>query len=159
MKLRDHFPPYGSEALGGHSDGLVYTTAFAGTSLDATLAMVRQFLDEEGYADVPIPRTGAEMLCFLHPEHGRHPHLFERPDYAHDPVRLVLPARDRLRRKLIVELYNESAPEHLLRFHRRLDPAREARVVERLRQEHLERYGSLLPSDCAAVADASAHDE
>ncbi len=144
MKLRDNFPPFGSQALGGNSNGLVYTTAFAGSSMAASLVMVRQFLDEEGYADVPIPRSAEEMLSFLQPEQGRHPHLFERPDYAHNPVRLVLPPRDRLRRKLIVELYNESAPEHLLRFHRRLDPKREATLVDALRSEHLEHYGSLL---------------
>lgn len=128
--------------MGGTSDGLIYTTAFAASSLDATLALIRAFLDEQGYPEVPIPRTGTEMLAFLQPEHGRHPHLFEQPDYAHNPVRLVFPRRDRLRRKLVVEIYNESAPEHLLRFHRRLDPERDRRLVERLRAEHIDEFGA-----------------
>ncbi len=144
MVIRENFPPYGSEVMGGTSDGLVYTTAFAGSSLGATLGLIRAFLDEQGYPEVPIPRTADEMLSFLQPERGRHPHLFEEPDYAHNPVRLVFPRRDRLRRKLIVELYNEAAPEHLLRFHRRLDPERDRRLVDTLRAEHIEEFGSHL---------------
>ena len=144
MSLRKSFPPYGSQVLGGESDGVVYRTAFAGTNMDATLEMVRQFLDEEGYADVPIPSHAEEMLAFLHPESGRHPSLFERPDYAHSPVRLILPAKDRLKRKIIVELYNEAAPEHLLRFHRRIDPARDARIRQSIRERDIEYYGSVM---------------
>ncbi len=149
MQIRENFPPYGSEPLGGTSDGLVYSTAFAASNLDATLVLIRAFLDEQGYGDVPIPRTAADMMAFLHPEHGRHPHLFEQPDYAHNPVRLVFPRRDRLRRKIVVELYNESAPEHLLRFHRRLDPERDKRIVDELRDEHIDEYGSHLRQDRA----------
>ena len=144
MTLRENFPPYGSEVLGGVSDGLVYTTAFVGTSLTDTLALIRLFLDEQGYAEVPLPRTTDEMLAFRQPERGCHPNLFEQPSYAHNPVRLTLPKRDRLRRKLVVELYNESAPEHLLRFHRRLDPDRDRRLVAALREQHIEEFGSLM---------------
>ena len=144
MAIRHDFPPYGSAVHGGESDGLVYRTAFRGTSLDDTLAMVRAFLDEEGYANVPLPPGGAAMLAFLRPEEGRHPHLFERPDYAHNPVRLVLPARDRLRRKLVVELYNEAAPDHLLRFHRRQCPEREGRIRRAVETGALERWGSVV---------------
>lgn len=144
MTLRENFPPYGSEVLGGTSDGLVYTTAFVGTSLTATLGLIRLFLDEQGYAEVPLPRTDAEMLAFLQPERGCHPSLFEQPSYAHNPVRVTLPKRDRLRRKLVVELYNEAAPEHLLRFHRRLDPARDERLVAAMRAEYIEEYGSVM---------------
>ena len=144
MALRNEFPPYGSEAMGGQSDGLVYTTAFAGTSMEATLAMVRRFLDEEGYGECPIPRSADEMLAFLRPEEGRHPHLFERPDYAHAPVRLVLPKGDRLRRKLVVELYNEAAPDYLLRFHRRQCPEREGRIREAIVARHVEEFGAYM---------------
>lgn len=149
MTIRDNFPPYGSEAMGGTSDGLVYTTAFSGSSLEATLKLIRAFLDEQGYAEVPIPSSAAEMLAFLAPESGRHAHLFEQPDYAHNPVRLVFPRRDRLRRKLVVELYNESAPQHLLRFHRRLDPEQDRRLVTCMRERQIEEYGSLLPTPSA----------
>lgn len=144
MTLRENFPPYGSEVLGGTSDGLVYTTAFVGTSLTATLELIRLFLDEQGYAEVPLPRAGEEMLIFLQPERGCHPNLFEEPGYAHNPVRVTFPKRDRLRRKLVVELYNEAAPEHLLRFHRRLDPARDERLVAAMREEYIEEYGSVM---------------
>ena len=144
MQVRHDFPPYGSDAHGGESDGLVYRTAFAGSSMTATLAMVREFLTEHGYGEVPLPATDEEMLSFLQPEQGRHPHLFEEPDYAHYPVRLVLPKRDRRRRKLIVELYNEAAPDSLLRFHRRQCPKRESRIREAIRERHLEEWGPYL---------------
>ncbi len=145
MKLRHDFPPYGSTALGGTSDGVLYTTCFAGTTLEATLGMVRVFLDEEGYEDVPIPATTEEMLAFLQPEEGAHPHLFARPAYAHNPVRLVLPARDRLRRKISVELYNEHVPGHLLRFHRRACADAERRLRAAIEARHFERYGPFIP--------------
>lgn len=144
MALRHKFPPFGSTILGGTSDGVVYTTAFAGSTMDATLAMVRAFLDEEGYAGVPIPRDGAEMLAFLQPEQGSHPHLFARPSYAHNPVRLVLPKGDRRRRKLVVELYNEAAPGHLLRFHRRGCPDEEARVRRAVEERGVEEFGGYM---------------
>lgn len=144
MALREHFPPYGSQVLGGESDGLVYRTAFAGSSMAATLAMVRDFLVEEGYDSVPLPANAEEMLAFLAPEQGRHPHLFEEPDYAHYPVRLILPKRDRRRRKLIVEIYNEGAPDSLLRFHRRQCPERETRIRSAIRERHVEEYGPYL---------------
>ena len=144
MALRHDFPPFGAEVLGGRSDGLVYTTAFGGGSMDDTLAMVRSFLDEEGYGDVVIPGSAAEMLAFLRPEHNRHPHLFERPDYAHFPVRLVLPARDPRRRRLTVELYNEAAPDALLRFHRRQCPDRERRIRDAIAERHVEEYGAYM---------------
>ena len=147
MALRNEFPPYGSEVLGGTSDGLVYRTAFAGSSMDATLAMVRSFLDEEGYEEIPIPTSAEQMLAFLRPEHGRHPHLFEQPDYPHYPVRLVLPKRDRLRRKLVVELYNEAAPDALLRFHRRQCEQREGRIRQAIVDQHIEQYGAYMSRD------------
>ena len=147
MTLRENFPPYGSEVLGGTSDGLVYTTAFVGSSLTATLELIRLFLDEQGYAEIPLPRTAEELLAFRQPERGCHPNLFEEPGYAHNPVRLTLPKRDRLRRKVVVELYNEAAPEHLLRFHRRLDPERDRRLVAALRDEHIEEFGGVMEGE------------
>lgn len=144
MALRHEFPPYESEILGGTSNGLIYRTAFAGSSMEATLAMVRTFLYEEGYSDIPLPSNAEDMLRFLNPEPGRHPHLFEDPDYAHYPVRLILPRRDRLRKKLIVEFYNEAAPDSLLRFHRRQCPEREARILSAILEQHLEEYGAYL---------------
>ena len=144
MALRHNFPPCDSSILGGASDGLIYKTAFAGSSMEDTLNMVRIFLKEEGYGDIPLPASGEEMLLFLHPERGRHPHLFEDPDYAHYPVRLVLPKRDRLRKKIIVELYNEAAPDSLLRFHRRQCPEREARIRRAIEISHVEEYGAYM---------------
>jgi len=144
MALRHDFPPYGSRVLGGESDGLIYRTTFAGSSIEASLDMVRTFLQEEGYADIPLPSTGDEMLAFLRPEAGRPPSLFEEPSYAHFPVRLVLPRSDRRRRRIRCELHNEGAPDSLLRFHRRQCPEREARIATAIHEQHLDEYGAFM---------------
>ena len=48
MALREDFPPAGSDYMGGESDGYEYRTVFAGSNLESTYEMVRQFLKEEG---------------------------------------------------------------------------------------------------------------
>ena len=144
MALRHNFPPYASRALGGESDGLRYRTTFAGSTMADTLEMVRAFLDEEGYGDVPIPAQAEDMLAFLRPAAGRPPSLFEEAEYAHYPVRLILPRTDRRRRQLRVELFNESAPDSLLRFHRRQCPEREGRIERAIHEQHLSEYGAFI---------------
>ena len=56
MPLREEFPEAGSDYMGGTSDGYEYQTIFAGSRLPASYDMVRQFLKEEGYGDLPIPK-------------------------------------------------------------------------------------------------------
>lgn len=119
MALRDDFPPAGSDYMGGESDGYEYRTVFAGSSLEDSYAMLRQFLREEGYDDVPIPRNAKELHLFRLSTRNKQILLFEDNGYVHNPIRILFPPDRRKKNMLILCLYNESDPDHLLKFHRR----------------------------------------
>lgn len=121
MPLREVFPPAGTEYLGGESDGYEYRTVFAGSSLEHSYSMIRQFLKEEGYADIPLPRDAQELLLFKVPTRNRQILLFEDNGYRHNPVKILFPLDGRKRNTLILCIFNETDPEHLLKFHRVLD--------------------------------------
>lgn len=116
VPLRTQFPPAGSNQLGGTSDGWEYRSVFAGAGLAATYAMVRGFLAEEGYGDVPLPATVEELRLFRRPR-GRQLQLFAEWGYVHNPVKILFPTDSRQRNTLILCLYNEALPDHLPRFH------------------------------------------
>lgn len=120
MALRETFPPAGEEYMGGESDGYVYRTVFAGSTLAHSYEMIRQFLKEEGYGDVPLPEDAEELELFRLPIRNRQILLFEDNGYVHNPVKVLFPLDRRQKRKLVLEIYNEQADLHLLRFHRRL---------------------------------------
>ena len=46
--------------------------------------------------------------------------MFEDNGYVHNPVKILFPNDGRKKNTLILQLYNELAPKHLLRFHRKL---------------------------------------
>lgn len=117
MALRDDFPAEGADYLGGHSDGYEYRTVFAGSSLKHTYGMIRQFLEEEGYGDVPLPRNAEELSLFRLPTRNRQILLFEDNGYVHNPIKILFPPDRRKRTTLILCVYNESDPDHLLKFH------------------------------------------
>lgn len=121
MALRDNFPPAGSDYLGGESDGYEYRTTFAGSSLERSYEMIRQFLKEEGYADIPLPRDAEELQLFRLPTRNRQILMFEDNGYVHNPVKILFPIDRRRRTTLILCLYNEEDPNHLLKFHRVLE--------------------------------------
>ncbi|MBE2205979.1 MAG: hypothetical protein IAE84_00210 [Saprospiraceae bacterium] len=121
MALRDDFPPAGSDYMGGECDGYEYKTVFSGSTLEKSYAMVCQFLKEEGYSDVPLPHDARELAKFRLPTRNRQILLFEDNGYVHNPVKIIFPTDSRKRSTLILCLYNESDPQHLLRFHRRLE--------------------------------------
>ncbi len=121
MPLRYEFPPAGSEYLGGESDGYEYRTTFGGVSLAHSYDMVRQFLKEEGYADLPLPANVQELELFRLPTRNKQILLFEDNGYVHNPIKILFPTDGRKRNVLILCVYNEAAPEHLLRFHRVLN--------------------------------------
>jgi len=124
MAMRDNFPPAGSDYLGGSSDGYEYRTTFSGTNLEQTYEMVRQFLREEGYGDVPLPRNAEELKLFRLPTRNRQILMFEDNGYVHNPVKILFPIDRRKRRILVLCLYNEADPDHLLKFHRVLERKR-----------------------------------
>ena len=115
--MRAQFPPAGSDYLNGQSDGWEYRTVFAGTKLAYTYEMVKQFLQEEGYGDVPIPETVQDLRLFKRPRKGQL-QLFGEQGYVHNPLKILFPFDPRQANALILCLYNEQADKHLLRFHR-----------------------------------------
>jgi hypothetical protein len=119
--LREDFPPAGSTHLGGTCDGYEYRTVFAGSRLSYTYDMIRQFLAEEGYADIPIPKNIEELEYFRLPTRNKQILLFEDNGYVHNPVKILFPTDRRKKSTLILCLYNEQDPMHLLKFHRVLD--------------------------------------
>ena len=121
MALREEFPAAGSDYMGGESDGYEYRTIFAGSNLGATYEMVRQFLKEEGYSEVTIPRNAEELKLFRLPTRNKQILLFEDNGYVHNPIKILFPIDRRKKTTLILCLYNENDPQHLLKFHRVLE--------------------------------------
>lgn len=121
MALRTTFPAAGTDYLGGESDGYEYCTTFSGSNLEATYSMIRQFLTEEGYGDVPLPCDAACLKHFRLPTRNKQILLFEDNGYVHNPVKILFPSDRRKRNTLTLCLYNEADPKHLLKFHGVLD--------------------------------------
>jgi hypothetical protein len=116
VPMRERFPVAGSDYMGGYSDGYEYRSTFAGAKLANTYEMVREFLREEGYGNVPIPETAEELRLFRRP---RNPQLrfFEERGYIHNPIKILFPTPAKQRNSLTLVIYNEAAAQHLLRFH------------------------------------------
>ncbi|MBK8554713.1 MAG: hypothetical protein IPL65_02560 [Lewinellaceae bacterium] len=104
--------------MGGSSDGWEYRTIFAGTKLAYTYEMVKQFLKEEGYEDVPLPETAEELRRFSKPGKGQL-QFFVEQGYVHNPIKILFPPDRRQRSILILCVYNEQVPGHLMRFYDR----------------------------------------
>ena len=118
--LRYDFPAAGPVAEGGHCDGYLYRIPFAAGRVDRTYDLVLAFLNEQGYGDVPLPKDVAELRRFRLPQKLRHQlSLFGEDGYVHNPVKILFPTPAGRRGELILELYNEGVPGHLLKFHRR----------------------------------------
>lgn len=113
VPMREQFPEAGSNYLGGTCDGWEYRTAFTGSRLSFAYDMLKQFLTEEGYVDVPLPETAAELKLFKKPRLAQL-QMFADRGYAHNPIKILFPNQ---RNTLILCVYNEREPGHLLRFH------------------------------------------
>ena len=125
--MREDFPAADTDYMGGVSDGYEYRTVFAGSNMDSNFRMIREFLREEGYGDVPLPKDAEELKLFRLPTRNKQILLFEDNGYVHNPVKILFPVDRRKRSTLILCIYNEQDPEHLLKFHRVLE--RRASVV------------------------------
>ncbi|NJL73836.1 MAG: hypothetical protein HC892_01170 [Saprospiraceae bacterium] len=121
MALRDKFPEAGTEYLGGNSDGWEYRTVFSGSSLAQSYDMIRKFLDEEGYQEIPLPKNEQELLLFRIPTRNKQILLFEDNGYVHNPIKILFPNDRRNKKTLILCVYNEEYPNHLLKFHHILE--------------------------------------
>ena len=118
--IREDFPPEGSLYQGGISDGWQYQTRFAGSKLQASLDMIRVFLDEEGYEDIPLPRTTEELLHFRLPNKQQQIALFGDSGYVHNPIKILFDPTERVVKTLILCIFDEKSDKHLLRFHGRI---------------------------------------
>lgn len=116
VPMREQFPMSGSDYMGGYSDGYTYRSTFAGSKLEYTYEMVREFLREEGYGDIPLPETASELRLFKRSRRTQL-ELFEERGYIHNPIKILFPNPVRQRNALTVVIYNETAVQHLLRFH------------------------------------------
>ena len=116
VPIREQFPPEGTEHLGGYSDGWEYRSTFGGSRLAYTYDMVKQFLQEEGYDDVPIPASADDLKLFRRPRQQQL-QLFAERGYIHNPIKILFSRERNQRNSLILCIYNEAAPNHLLRFH------------------------------------------
>jgi hypothetical protein len=116
VPMRVQFPEAGTSYMGGESDGFEYRSTFAGSKWANTYEMVREFLKEEGYGDVPIPKDAEELRMF---RRSKCPQLqfFDERGYIHNPVKILFPRPMRQRFALTLVIYNEQAENHLLRFH------------------------------------------
>lgn len=116
VPIRQQFPPKGSTYSGGYSDGWEYRCTFGGSRLENSYAMLRQFLVEEGYGDVPIPEDAAQLKLFRRPRQAQL-QLFAERGYVHNPIKILFSEDKQRRNALILCIYNEKEPRHLLRFH------------------------------------------
>ncbi|MCI5083972.1 MAG: hypothetical protein MRY78_19900 [Saprospiraceae bacterium] len=121
VPMREDFPPAGSDYMGGESDGYEYRSVFGGSKLAHSYTMIRQFLEEEGYDDIPLPKDVEELKLFRLPTRNKQILMFEDNGYVHNPVKILFPMDGRKKNTLILCVYNEKDPNHLLKFHRVLE--------------------------------------
>ena len=117
--IRAQFPEAGSHYQGGDSDGYCYRSVFAGSTLAHTYDMIRQFLQEEDYGHLPLPADIDELLQFQYKVRRSQILLFEDNGYVHNPIKILFPNNRKSNKQLILEIYNEAIPGHLVKFHRR----------------------------------------
>ena len=118
--IREAFPEAGSRYSDGHSDGRQYQIVFTGTNLNQSLEMIRSFLEEEGYGEIPLPANGAELLHFRLPTRRDQIMLFADNGYVHNPVKILFNPAQAKPKTLTLCIFNEKTENHLLKFHGKL---------------------------------------
>ena len=122
MPIREEFPDAESNYQEGESDGIKYTLVFNGITLENSYNMIKAFLEEEGYEDIPLPKDILELRLFRHPvSNTKQILLFDDNGYCHNPIKILFPLDRRKNRTLYLVIYNENGPDHLLRFHNVLE--------------------------------------
>lgn len=87
------------------SDGWVHKTAFQGQTLHEAYDNLKEFLKNQGYQDIPVPKSIEELLLFV--KDGS-------LEYKHNPISIHFSAYQE--NELWLFLYNENFPNHLLMF-------------------------------------------
>ena len=121
MPIKEEFPLIGMDYSGGKSDGREYQTVFSGATLQHLLEMIKAFLAEEGYEDLPLPADAQELELFRTPTDAKgQVMLFGGNGYVHYPIKILfLPPKGRMK-NLLLCIFNEKAEKSLLRFHGKL---------------------------------------
>jgi len=119
-KISAFFPPANSNHQGGISDGRRYRTVFGGNSLEQSYGMLRQFLLEEGYENLPLPNDADELKLFRQPAGKKAMKLFEEYGYVHYPIKIYFHPHLSKEHTLILYIYNQKESQSLLHFHDRL---------------------------------------
>ena len=117
MSLRNNFPKKGEEYLGVTTDGWEYTTSFTGSTIQDSFQMLQRFLNQEGYQDIPLPKSAEELLLFKNPPNQPQMMLFNERGYFHNPIKIFFPNGKKKENDLILKVYNEQATNHLIKFH------------------------------------------
>lgn len=118
--LRDHFPPAGSTFEGGQSDGYCFSLEFGASRAERNLEMIKAFLREHGYGDLPLPANIQELRAFRLPrKHRKQLQFFADNGYLHNPIKILFPPPGAKSSSLRLEIYNDQTDGHLLRFHGR----------------------------------------
>lgn len=121
MPIKEEFPPAGSSYMEGESDGWEYKLVFSGSTLQHSYMMIKQFLYEEGFEDLPLPKDAKELERFRLSTRNKQILLFEDNGYTHNPIKILFPLDRRQKRTLILCVYNPDIPNHLIKFHRILE--------------------------------------
>ena len=77
--LSTHFPAAGQHYEGGYSDGYCYRVVFSSGRFESSFNLLREFLWEEGFKEIPLPRDTEELLRFRLPPKLRHQLSFYLP--------------------------------------------------------------------------------
>lgn len=117
MPINDEFPEAGIDYMDGSSDGFIYTTQFSGSSLQKSYVLLINFLEEEGFGELPIPKDANELRRFRHSNRKGQIRIFEENGYLHFPIKIIFPQNPKRRNMLILRIFNEQKPDQLLRFH------------------------------------------
>ncbi len=115
--IKEDFPVEGSRYEDGISDGWQYQIKFSGRNLQASLDMIKSFLEEEGYGDLPVPQNEEELLYFRFPSKNQQLQLFADNGYIHNPIKILFEAGEKRLKTLTLCIFNEKIPKHLLKFH------------------------------------------
>lgn len=117
MSIRSNFPSESEDIQGGESDGIVFSTVFAGTTYSNSFQMIVEFLKEEGYDNVPLPKDFNELKLFRSKCLKNQLKLFDDIGYQHFPIKILFPELRKYPRKaLLLKIYNEDVDDNLLRF-------------------------------------------
>lgn len=115
--IKENFPEAGSDYLGGSCDGWEYKTTFLGSTLEQSFLMIKSFLEEEGYGEIPIPSNVKELRLFKKASRPTQLTMFRETGYIHNPIKILFHPNEKMNKMLTLCIYNENADKHLLRFH------------------------------------------